>query len=123
MKALSETHKLLFDERERLLKMQSEMDILKIKEIEDERKIQQLMRMCHPGEQEIAYTKDSKPDVITNVSRQNNLDNTKEFVSIGNKGERVMRTVYLPTANADVLLLKVEALQSQIYEQVLVYYI
>jgi hypothetical protein len=36
----------------------------------------------------------------------------------GVAGERVLRTVFLPTANADALLLKVESLQAQLAEQV-----
>ena len=33
-------------------------------------------------------------------------------------GERVMRTVYLPTANTDSLMLRIESLQAQLNEQV-----
>ena len=34
------------------------------------------------------------------------------------EGERVMRTVYLPTANSDSLMLRIESLQAQLNEQV-----
>lgn len=36
----------------------------------------------------------------------------------GEPTERVMRTVFLPTQNADMLLLKIESLQAQLNEQV-----
>ncbi|MQK85078.1 hypothetical protein EI035_23845 [Escherichia coli] len=36
----------------------------------------------------------------------------------GGSGERVLRTVFLPTVDCDFLLLKVESLQAQLNEQV-----
>ena len=106
IQALSSANDALFCERSRLLKLQSENDDLKLRSEEDRKKIQYLLSLTKTGEQEITYLRNNKPDAIEVRPRDA-------------QGERMLRTVYLPTANADSLILKVESLQAQLNEQVL----
>ena len=117
MQALSDAHTYLFEERDRLLKLQSEHDELRLQEVEDRKRIRHLLAMHGPMEQEITYNRDGKPNTVTVYPRRGQENNAKR----GNQAdasERVMRTVYLPAANADNLMLKVESLQAQLNEQV-----
>ena len=117
MQALSDAHTYLFEERDRLLKLQSENDELRLQEVEDRKRIRHLLAMHGPMEQEITYNRDGKPNTVTVYPRRGQENNAKR----GNQAdasERVMRTVYLPAANADNLMLKVESLQAQLNEQV-----
>lgn len=108
--SLSGANNALFEERERLLKLQAENDDLKLKEAEDRKKIQYLISLTHPREQEITYLRNTKPDAVEIRSGQQGRGDM-------HKGG-LLRTVYLPTANADALILKVESLQTQLNEQV-----
>jgi coiled-coil domain-containing protein 77 len=109
LQALSDAHNFLFEERQRLLALQAENDDLKLQEVQDRKRIQQLLAMTQPYEQEMTYDKATAPQTVTMQSNSN----------AGQDGTtRVMRTVFLPTANAEVLTLKVESLQAQLNEQV-----
>jgi len=68
-------------------------------------------------EQEITYNRDGKPNTVTVYLRRGQENNAKR-ANQADASERVMRTVYLPAANADNLMLKVESLQAQLNEQV-----
>ncbi|GMH33975.1 hypothetical protein BSKO_01809 [Bryopsis sp. KO-2023] len=117
-KDLSDAHTYLFEERERLLQLQSENDSLRLQEVEDRKKIQHLLSLTQPGEQEITYVRDGRPDAVTVYPRgREPLACKRNKGATGVGPERVLRTVYLPTANADSLLLKVESLQAQLNEQ------
>lgn len=99
----------MFQERGRLLKLQSENDDLKLREAEDRKKIQYLLSLTKPGEQEITYLRNVKPEAV---------ELRPQDIRGSAQGRAMLRTVYLPTANADSLILKVESLQSQLNEQV-----
>ena len=60
-KALSDAHAYLFEERERLLKVQAENDELKLQEVEDRRRIQHLLQLMNPAEPEVAFSRESPP--------------------------------------------------------------
>ncbi len=117
MQALSDAHTYLFEERDRLLKLQSENGELRLQEVEDRKRIRHLLAMHGPMEQEITYNRDGKPNTVTVYPRRGQENNAKR-ASQADASERVMRTVYLPAANADNLMLKVESLQAQLNEQV-----
>eukprot|EP01025_Chloroclados_australasicus_P041684 TRINITY_DN4434_c0_g1_i7.p1 TRINITY_DN4434_c0_g1~~TRINITY_DN4434_c0_g1_i7.p1 ORF type:complete len:407 (+),score=37.63 TRINITY_DN4434_c0_g1_i7:49-1269(+) len=132
-KALSDAHIYLFAERERLLQVQSENDELKLQQLQDRRRIQHLLNLSQPLEQEINYSKGCAPQAMpllprnvnamqrygVGISHQQQLTRVGA-VNVGNNGggqERVLRTVYLPVANADALMLKLESVQAQLNEQ------
>lgn len=115
--ALSDAHAFIFEERERLLQLQAENDAFKLQEIEDRKKIQHLLSIANPSEQEITYNQGKRPDVAI-LLPPDTQKTSGEPCAKRNEPERIMRTVYLPTANADTLLLKVESLQAQLNEQV-----
>lgn len=117
MQALSDAHTYLFEERDRLLKLQSENDELRLQEVEDRKRIRHLLAMHGPLEQEITYNRDGKPNIVT-VYPRHGQENIPKRTNQAETSERVMRTVYLPAANADNLMLKVESLQAQLDEQV-----
>jgi len=75
------------------------------------------LAMHGPMEQEITYNRDGKPNTVTVYPRHGQENNAKR-ANQADASERVMRTVYLPAANADSLMLKVESLQAQLNEQV-----
>ena len=117
LQALSDAHTYLFEERDRLLKLQSENDELRLQEVEDRKRIRHLLAMHGPLEQEITYNRDGKPNIVT-VYPRHGQENMPKKANQVEASERVMRTVYLPAANADNLMLKVESLQAQLDEQV-----
>jgi coiled-coil domain-containing protein 77 len=53
LQALSDAQQFLFEERERLLLLQAENDELKLQEVQDRQRIQQLLAMTQPIEQTI----------------------------------------------------------------------
>ena len=57
LQALSDAHTYLFEERERLLQLQASHDDLKLQEVEDRRRIQHLLALHSPMEQEITYSR------------------------------------------------------------------
>lgn len=117
VQALSDAHTYLFEERERLLKLQSDNDELRLQEVEDRKRIQHLLAMHSPLEQEITYNREGQPSTVTVFPRQGQ-ENIPRRANQQNTSERVMRTVYLPAANADNLMLRIESLQAQLSEQV-----
>lgn len=115
---MSDSHTYLFEERERLLQVQAENDSLRLQEMEDRKKIQHLLNLTHPEEQEITYVKNGRPDTVMVLPKGGGQRDCQTTNSGSCGAERVLRTVFLPTANADTLILKVESLQAQLNEQV-----
>ena len=64
-RALSDSHVYLFDEREQLLRVYAEYDELRIREMEDRRRIQDLLALTRPVAQEVTYFRDCRPDTVT----------------------------------------------------------
>lgn len=58
--ALSDAQAFLFEERQRLLALQAENDELKLQELQDRKRIQHLLAMTQPLEQEITYIRSVK---------------------------------------------------------------
>lgn len=128
-KALSDMQVYLFQEREHVLRLYSENDRLKIRELEDRKKIQQLLALVGTSSGEITYFHKEPPNKVTIPQR---------IVQSGDPHERKERVGRLGTATkkgplrlnikADrnqvpekpddqTLLLQVEALQAQLEEQ------
>ena len=75
-KALSDMQVYLFQEREHVLRLYAENDRLKIREVEDRKKIQHLLTLTHPPGGEITYFRrktSGKPVVVKhkNLKGQN----------------------------------------------------
>lgn len=185
LQALSDAQSFLFEERQRLLALQAENDELKLQELEDRKRIQHLLSMTTPLEQEVGreaaaqaettvvwrlcglvvcmqvnalarpfpprarqqrvlaiitlpptpataaaqvgYVQQGLPSAVTHYPsssapsgqpQQQGQQPQQHGGRQAASGERVLRTVFLPTANADALLLKIESLQAQLQEQV-----
>lgn len=140
LQALSDAQQFLFEERQRLLLLQAENDELKLQEIQDRQRIQQLLAMTQPLEQTVTYKQGGPPNSITaypkasagfgaaggatstagprDQRQQQQQQKGAGPAGAGSSGECVLRTVFLPTVDSDFLLLKVESLQAQLKEQV-----
>ena len=122
LQALSDAHTYLFEERERLLKLQADNDQLKLQEVEDRTRIKQLLALTRPVEQQVRYGQENGPQAAVIFPRGRSPSRRTGGTgasgsSSGADGERMLRTVYLPTAQAETLALKCEALQAQLAEQ------
>jgi coiled-coil domain-containing protein 77 len=148
MQALSDAQQFLFEERQRLLLLQAENDELKLQEIQDRQRIQQLLALTQPLEQTVTYKQGGAPSSITAYLKptgaagaaaglaaaagtgrvgspgrtgrggQQQQQQQQGAGAAAGGGERVLRTVFLPTVDSEFLLLKVESLQAQLNEQV-----
>nr|XP_046249968.1 coiled-coil domain-containing protein 77 isoform X2 [Scatophagus argus] len=132
--ALSDMQVYLFQEREQSLRLYAENDRLKIRELEDRKKIQHLLALVGPDAGEITYFHREPPHRVT-VTQKNtesrlednlNLRPTKLRQAVIRK-ESSRRTKSADEVNGEsleqyksanqTLLLQVEALQAQMEEQ------
>ena len=133
LQSLSDAQQFLFEERQRLLALQAENDELKLQELEDRKRIQQLLSIAQPLEQDITFMAGAAPSATMRPGQQHGKQHRQHHgaaaaahpsaagaaaAAAGREGERVLRTVFLPTVNADFLMLKVESLEAQLNEQV-----
>ncbi|XP_068579315.1 coiled-coil domain-containing protein 77 isoform X1 [Cebidichthys violaceus] len=133
--ALSDMQVYLFQEREQSLRLYAENDRLKIRELEDRKKIQHLLALVGPDAGEITYFHREPPHKVT-VTQKNaesrleenlNLRPTKLRPAATRKAESSRRTKSADGLNGEsleqykndkqTLLLQVEALQAQMEEQ------
>ncbi|XP_033490667.1 coiled-coil domain-containing protein 77 isoform X1 [Epinephelus lanceolatus] len=133
--ALSDMQVYLFQEREQSLRLYAENDRLKIRELEDRKKIQHLLALVGPDAGEITYFHREPPHKVT-VTQRNvessleehlNLRPTKLRPASTRKAESSRRTKSADRVNGEsleqykndnqTLLLQVEALQAQMEEQ------
>lgn len=129
-KALSDMQVYLFQEREHVLRLYSENDRLKIRELEDKKKIQQLLAISGNTESEITYFLKEPPAKAIVEQKNNKRPQSAAVDSRQNKG---VKKKQLPLSDRrqsmepnpeqkykhdnDVLTLQVEALQAQLQEQ------
>lgn len=136
-KALSDAHAYLFEERERLLKIQAENDELKLQEVEDRRRIQHLLQLMNPAEPVVEFSRDAGPTQPSSASYAKNTANadirarltvpkptpkdssdkdsnapSPAPASQNNAG--VARTVFLPAQNVETMTLAVTSLKGQL---------
>lgn len=124
-KALSDMQVYLFQEREHALRLYAENDRLKIRELEDRKKIQQLLTLVGSEEEALTYFhkepphKVIVPQCIKKHGRTENRSSRNDHKRTGSK----ITTAVSPTIpenyqrDNQTLLLQVEALQSQLQEQ------
>ncbi|XP_029379251.1 coiled-coil domain-containing protein 77 isoform X3 [Echeneis naucrates] len=133
--ALSDMQVYLFQEREQSLRLYAENDRLKIRELEDRKKIQHLLTLVGPDAGEITYFHQEPPNKVTITQRnpQSRLEEsvglrpTKLRPSVNRKVEIGRKTKSSEGVNGEsleqykndnqTLLLQVEALQAQMEEQ------
>ncbi|XP_076589376.1 coiled-coil domain-containing protein 77 isoform X1 [Chaetodon auriga] len=133
--ALSDMQVYLFQEREQSLRLYAENDRLKIRELEDRKKIQHLLALVGPDAGEITYFHREPPHKVT-VTQRNaecrseenlNLRPTKLRPTVTRKAESSRKTKSADGVNEQsleqykndnqTLLLQVEALHAQMEEQ------
>lgn len=129
-KALSDMQVYLFQEREHVLRLYSENDRLKIRELEDKKKIQQLLSLSSTPDSETTYfmkeppakaiveqkTKNKRPQSAAD-SRQNRGIKKKPVPLSDRRGSIEAIPEHKYKHDNESLALQVEALQSQLQEQ------
>ncbi|NWY62598.1 CCD77 protein, partial [Chionis minor] len=128
-KALSDMQVYLFQEREHVLRLYSENDRLKIRELEDRKKIQHLLALLGTDKGEVTYFHKEPPHKVTVLQRPaksrdpHELNDTCRTVGTkrstskpATKGEK-LENAERYRRDDQTLLLQVEALQAQIEEQ------
>ncbi|XP_068803081.1 coiled-coil domain-containing protein 77 isoform X2 [Struthio camelus] len=127
-KALSDMQVYLFQEREHVLRLYSENDRLKIRELEDRKKIQHLLALVGTDKGEVTYFHKEPPHKVTVLQRPAKSRDLHEQDGISRTGTK--RSTSKSAARAEkpesperyqrdnqTLLLQVEALQAQMEEQ------
>ncbi|NWY19076.1 CCD77 protein, partial [Aphelocoma coerulescens] len=107
-KALSDMQVYLFQEKEQVLRLYSENDRLKLRELEDRKRIQQLLALLGTDDGEVTYFHKEPPHKAIGMER-----NTSKPTAKGEKPESPERY----KRDNETLLLQVKALQAQIEEQ------
>ncbi|NXG64923.1 CCD77 protein, partial [Hemiprocne comata] len=127
-KALSDMQVYLFQEREHVLRLYAENDRLKIRELEDRKKIQRLLALVGTNKGEITYFHTEPPHKVTVLQRPAKSRESREQNDTPRTGTK--RDTSKPAAieekpqsperyqrDNQTLLLQVEALQAQLEEQ------
>ncbi|NXP86645.1 CCD77 protein, partial [Passerina amoena] len=110
-KALSDMQVYLFQEKEQVLRLHSENDRLKLRELEDRKKIQQLLAILGADDGEITYFHKEPPHkAISSIGTE------KSASKAAAKVEK-LRSSGRDQKDDNTLLLQVKALQAQIEEQ------
>ncbi|XP_077066161.1 coiled-coil domain-containing protein 77 isoform X1 [Siphateles boraxobius] len=126
--ALSDMQVYLFQEREQALRLYAENDRLKIRELEDRKKIQHLLALVGPDPGEITYFHREPPNKVTIPQKKIQLRSHEEsklakprpVYAKGSKKsskEEDSRSSEQYKRDNQTLLLQVEALQAQMEEQ------
>jgi coiled-coil domain-containing protein 77 len=130
-KALSDAHAYLFEERDRLMTMQAENDDLKLKEVEDRKRIENLLKAMDPTKSDITLSRDPPPVPPQAMSgplkgvREGSKDSEfrmrdlkKKFVLPSKKNKGGGKTVYMPgDEDGESSKLKIQQLETMIVEQ------
>ncbi|XP_043821084.1 coiled-coil domain-containing protein 77 [Dromiciops gliroides] len=118
-KALSDMQIYLFQEREHVLRLYSENDRLKIKELEDRKKIQHLLTLVGTDSREVTYFHKEPLHKVTIPQKTVHFKQPHEGAK-RNLGRSVKETQESPEKyqrDNQTLVLQVEALQAQLEEQ------
>ncbi|KAE8613555.1 hypothetical protein XENTR_v10007757 [Xenopus tropicalis] len=127
-KALSDMQVYLFQEREHVLRLYSENDRLKIRELEDRKKIQKLLALVGTSEGDVTYFHKEPPNKVTIPQRavQSGDPYARKLQRSGQAGTKQAplkapgkqdRSKEGKKEDPQILLLQVEALQAQLEEQ------
>ncbi|XP_034258979.1 coiled-coil domain-containing protein 77 [Pantherophis guttatus] len=123
-KALSDVQMYLFQEREHVLRLYAENDRLKIRELDDRKKIQHLLALLGTDEGEITYFHQEPPNKVTidqlpaptKRDSQEGCDKYTSIIGFKNRREKPECANRYQKDN-QTLLLQVESLQAQLEEQ------
>ncbi|MBZ3887800.1 Coiled-coil domain-containing protein 77 [Sciurus carolinensis] len=128
-KALSDMQVCLFQEREHVLRLYSENDRLRIRELEDKKKIQNLLAVVGMNTGEVTYFYKEPPHKVSilqktiqaiGVCEQNESSAPKPDSKVNKKGSAIREKEYSSEhyqGDIETLILQVEALQVQLGEQ------
>ncbi|CAB3985978.1 Hypothetical predicted protein [Paramuricea clavata] len=126
-KALSDMQVYLFQEREHVLRLYAENDRLKIREVDDRKRIQHLLTLTHPPGGEITYFRkktSEKPVVVKHKNLKGQSRNALEGRGPGgHKKDLTQQKLRSKSHTTDTeqdnqtLLLQIESLQAQLEEQ------
>ncbi|XP_078076442.1 coiled-coil domain-containing protein 77 isoform X3 [Mustelus asterias] len=124
-KALSDMQVYLFQEREHALRLYAENDRLKIRELEDRKKVQHLLALVGPEAEATTYFHKEPPHKVTIPQRtvQHGCTEARSSKNGRKKAPSKVTGAVSPTTpenyqrDNQTLLLQVEALQSQLQEQ------
>ncbi|XP_030690611.1 coiled-coil domain-containing protein 77 isoform X2 [Globicephala melas] len=128
-KALSDVQVCLFQEREHVLRLYSENDRLRIRELEDKKKIQNLLALVGTDTGEVTYFYKEPPNKVSifqktiqavEVSEQNESSAFRADSKGSRRKPAVRRkeeSAQLHQRDVETLILQVEALQAQLEER------
>lgn len=116
-KALSDMQIFLFQERDHVLRLYAENDRLKIKELDDRKKIQHLLSLTQPVSAETTYFIKEPPAKVT--IHQRKTDSSRERGPGGHRQQEKHKTSddVESLESQETMLLTVEALKAQLEEQ------
>ena len=141
--ALSDTKLALLDEKERVVQLSAENDTLKLQEIQDRQRIQQLLSLTEANTEEVTLFKEKLPAHLVRTAGDCNKENgfgfhagssgsaglvarSSELASVGVREScsslsagrpGMLRTVFIPAQNSEVLSYELQALRVQAEEQ------
>lgn len=81
-RALGDSNVYLFEERQQILRLQSENDQLKMEQIEDRRRIQHLLALTQPIQQEVTFFRDCRPGTMTKLPSNGNKGNKNDLFNV-----------------------------------------
>ncbi|CAD8134861.1 unnamed protein product [Paramecium pentaurelia] len=114
---VGEAKLMLFEERQARLKLQKENDALKVRELEDKKKIAELMAMIEPIEEQVVLQKDLRPEVTTKYTGDTLAVREKQGnvkMHNINQGRSILKTVYMPNEQLNAYQLENENLKKQV---------
>ncbi|CAD8051458.1 unnamed protein product [Paramecium sonneborni] len=114
---VGEAKLMLFEERQARLKLQKENDALKVRELEDKKKIAELMAMIEPIEEQVVLQKDLRPEVTTKYTGDTMAVREKQGnvkMHNINQGRSILKTVYMPNEQLNAYQLENENLKKQV---------
>ncbi|CAD8159350.1 unnamed protein product [Paramecium octaurelia] len=114
---VGEAKLMLFEERQARLKLQKENDALKVRELEDKKKIAELMAMIEPIEEQVVLSKDLRPEVTTKYTGDTLAVREKQGnvkMHNINQGRSILKTVYMPNEQLNAYQLENENLKKQV---------
>ncbi|CAD8045796.1 unnamed protein product [Paramecium primaurelia] len=114
---VGEAKLMLFEERQARLKLQKENDALKVRELEDKKKIAELMAMIEPIEEQVVLQKDLRPEVTTKYTGDTLAVREKQGnvkMHNINQGRSILKTVYMPNEQLNAYQLENDNLKKQL---------
>jgi len=128
-RSISEAKISLHNEREQKLKLLRESDSLKLTELENRKKIYELMVLNDPREKENAFYRDLRPEIKSTMKndlsiqlnkRSNNTKEEKAFAGTVKNTKMtndVLKTIYLPNEQINTIAIENENLKRRLREE------